>query len=165
MRKPIIAGNWKMNLGQAEEALAFFRQIRTPLNEIEKVEVVLCPPFTVLVSLAEVLTHSRIGLGAQNMHWEKAGAHTGEIAPGMLAEFCDYVIIGHSERRASNAETDETVNRKVQAAFQHNLTPIERSDKRAGKSPYEILGVRLEGDEDGFVGVLLAAARREGLLK
>ena len=124
MRKPIIAGNWKMNLGQAEEALAFFRQIRTPLNEIEKVEVVLCPPFTVLVSLAEVLTHSRIGLGAQNMHWEKAGAHTGEIAPGMLAEFCDYVIIGHSERRASNAETDETVNRKVQAAFQYNLTPI-----------------------------------------
>ena len=124
MRTPIIAGNWKMNLGHVDEALAFVRRIRYQLNEIEGVERVLCPPFTVLAPLAEILRPTRIGLGAQTMHWEGRGAHTGEISPVMLAELCQYVILGHSERRVANNESNVNVNRKVHAALAHGLTPI-----------------------------------------
>jgi triosephosphate isomerase len=81
MRQPIVAGNWKMNLGRVDEALAFVRQVRYRLNEIEGVERVLCPPFTVLAAVAEILRPTRIGLGAQTMHWQDQGAYTGEISP------------------------------------------------------------------------------------
>ena len=84
MRQNIIAGNWKMHLGCVDEALAFVRRIRHPLNEIEGIERVLCPPFTVLPAVAEVLLPTSISLGAQTMHWEERGAHTGEISPSML---------------------------------------------------------------------------------
>jgi triosephosphate isomerase len=126
MRKPIIAGNWKMNLGHVEQALTFVRQIRFALNEIEGVDRVLCPPFTVLATLAEILLPTNIALGAQNMHWEESGAHTGDISPTMLAELCHYVILGHSERRATEsiAENDKAVNRKAHAALSHGITPI-----------------------------------------
>ncbi len=124
IRRPIIAGNWKMHLGRVDEALAFVRRIRYGLNQIEGVERVLCPPFTVLAAVAEVLRHTHIGLGAQTMHWEEQGAHTGEISSVMLAELCQYVILGHSERRAANNESDVDVNRKVHAALAHSLTPI-----------------------------------------
>jgi len=124
MRYPIIAGNWKMHLGRVDEALAFIRRVRHGLHEIEGVERVVCPPFTVLAAVAEVLRPTHIGLGAQTMHWEEQGAHTGEISPAMLAELCQYVILGHSERRADNAESDAAVNRKVQAALTYGLTPI-----------------------------------------
>jgi len=135
MRTPIIAGNWKMNLGHVDEALAFVRRIRHPLNEIEGVERVLCPPFTVLAALAEVLRPSRIGLGAQTMHWEEQGAYTGAISPAMLAGLCQYVILGHSERRTgrvalpnpdsgTTAASDAAVNLKVLAALAHGLIPI-----------------------------------------
>ncbi|TET99117.1 MAG: triose-phosphate isomerase [Anaerolineales bacterium] len=123
-RRPIIAGNWKMHLGHVDEALAFVRRIRYQLNRIEGVDRVLCPPFTVLAALAEVLRPTHIGLGAQTMHWEDQGAYTGEISPSMLAGLCQYVILGHSERRTSNNETDATVNRKVHAALAHGLIPI-----------------------------------------
>ncbi|MDY7080052.1 MAG: triose-phosphate isomerase [Chloroflexota bacterium] len=123
-RHPIVAGNWKMHLGQVEEALAFVRRIRYGLNQIEGVERVLCPPFTVLASVAEILRPTHIGLGAQTMHWEEQGAHTGEISPAMLAGLCQYVILGHSERRASNNESNTSVNRKVHAALAHSLIPI-----------------------------------------
>ena len=126
MRVPLIAGNWKMHLGGAEEAAAFSRGIIGPLREIKGIEVVLCPPFTALHAVANLQAPTEIGLGAQNMHWESAGAHTGEISPSMVAEICQFVILGHSERRAAggSTETDEAINKKVHAALEVGLTPI-----------------------------------------
>ncbi len=88
------------------------------------VEILVCPPFTGLEAAARMLKGTPIKLGAQNMHWEDAGAYTGEVSPLMLKEMCQYVIIGHSERRAYFGETDQTVNRRVRAALSHGLTPI-----------------------------------------
>ena len=123
MRTPIIAGNWKMNKTIAE-ATALVREMRRELNEIEGVEKVLCPPFTALSAVAELIQATKIKLGAQDMHWEEKGAYTSAISPLMLKGLCQYVIIGHSERRQYFAETDEGVNRKVKAALQHGLAPI-----------------------------------------
>lgn len=123
MRKPILAGNWKMNK-TAAEAVAFVREIRFALNQIEGADVVVCPPFVALAAVAEVLQASKIGVGAQNMYWQESGAYTGEIAPNMLTPYCQYVILGHSERRAYFAETDDGVNQKAKAALKHGLTPI-----------------------------------------
>jgi triosephosphate isomerase len=115
-----------MNLGRPAEALDFVRSVRHGLQEAEGVEVVLCPPHTALAAVGEVLGRSRVALGAQNMHWEEKGAYTGEISPSMLSGLCRFVIIGHSERRAthSDTESDAAVNRKVTAALVHGLTPI-----------------------------------------
>jgi len=126
MRTPLIAGNWKMNFGRPEQALEFVRSIRGPLNEIKAVDRVLCPPFTALAAVAELLGPTEIGLGAQNMHWDSAGAQTGEISPAMLSELCQYVILGHSERRAAGGhlEKDVAIHRKVKAALEATLTPI-----------------------------------------
>jgi len=123
MRTPIVAGNWKMNK-TVEEARSLVFMMSRRLREIQGVEKVLCPPFPSLVAVSALLQGTDIGLGAQNMHWEEKGAFTGEVAPNMVAEFCQYIIIGHSERRAYFGETDETVNRKLHAAMENNLTPI-----------------------------------------
>jgi triosephosphate isomerase len=123
MRRPILAGNWKMNMTVAS-ATDFVRSIRRGLNEIKSADRVLCPPFTALAAVKELLSATEICLGAQNMHWEENGAYTGEIAPAMLKELCQYVILGHSERRAFFGETDEGVNRKIKAALAHGLLPI-----------------------------------------
>jgi triosephosphate isomerase (TIM) len=123
MRKPLVAGNWKMNKTVAE-ARELVNAMSAPLREIAGVEKVLCPPFISVAAVAALLEGTGIELGAQNMHWEEKGAFTGETAPGMVKEFCTHVIIGHSERRAYFGETDETVNRKVAAAIKFGLTPI-----------------------------------------
>jgi triosephosphate isomerase len=123
MRTPIVAGNWKMNK-TVEEARSLVSSMGLKLREIEGVEKVLCPPFPALLAVSALLEGTDIGLGAQNLHWEEKGAFTGEVAPNMIAEFCKYIIIGHSERRAYFGETDETVNRKLHAAMKVNLTPI-----------------------------------------
>ncbi len=123
MRTPIIAGNWKMYKTVAE-AVQLAHEIRESVVNIKGVEVVLCPPFTALAAVADLLAKGEIGLGAQNMHWEEQGAFTGEISPLMLTGLCDYVILGHSERRQYFGETNEGVNKKAKAALAHKLRPI-----------------------------------------
>jgi triosephosphate isomerase len=156
MQQPIIAGNWKMHLGRVEEALGFARQIRQPLNEIEGVDRVLCPPFTVLAAVAEAIQHTQITLGAQTMHWEESGAHTGEISPVMLSELCQYVILGHSERRATSsvAETDQSINLKVRAALAHGLTPIicvgENLEQNEAGDTHTFVGGQVRAAFDGL---------------
>ncbi|MCO5191270.1 MAG: triose-phosphate isomerase, partial [Anaerolineae bacterium] len=99
MRIPFIAGNWKMNK-TPDEAVAFAREIRYELNHIDGVDIAFCPPFLAIPGVADAVKATKIGVGAQNMYFEENGAYTGEIAPNMLTPFCDYVILGHSERRA-----------------------------------------------------------------
>jgi triosephosphate isomerase len=123
MRRPFVAGNWKM-FKTAAEARVLMLELLPGLSAIQGVEIVICPPFTSILPVAALLEGTGIGVGAQNMHWEESGAYTGEVSPTMLAEFCKYVIIGHSERRAYFGETDSSVNRKVKAALAHGLVPI-----------------------------------------
>jgi triosephosphate isomerase len=123
MRTPLVAGNWKMNKTVAE-ARELVSMMRAKLQEIPQVEKVLFPPFIAIPALAAMLEGFGIGLGAQNLHWEEKGAFTGEVAPGMVKEFCNYVIIGHSERRTYFGETDESVNRRLHAAIKVDLIPI-----------------------------------------
>ncbi len=123
MRKPFITGNWKM-FKTVAEARHLVSELVPGLQAINGVDRAICPPFTALLAVRALLEGTEIGLGAQNMYWEASGAFTGEISPLMLAEFCQYVIIGHSERRAYFDETDEKVNLKIQSALSHNLKPI-----------------------------------------
>src|SRR5712664_253789 len=125
MRKKIVAANWKMNMTQAESG-RFVESLLLDLGDISDVEVVIIPPFTAIAKVTESLGKAQnIKVGAQNMHWERSGAFTGEISAALLRDlFVRYVVLGHSERRTLFGETDEIVNRKVRAALDAGLRPI-----------------------------------------
>jgi triosephosphate isomerase len=123
MRKPMMAGNWKMNK-TVSEAVALAEGIRTAVDGVNNVDRVVCPPFVDLPAVQAALAGSNIAVGAQNMHWAASGAYTGEVSADMLKGLAQYVIIGHSERRQYFAETDESVNKKTKAALAAGLTPI-----------------------------------------
>ena len=123
MRKKIVAGNWKMNKTVAD-ANRLVSELIPGLNAVKGIDRVLCPPFTALFPIKEMLIGTEIELGAQNLYWEESGAFTAEVAPAMVAELCQYVIIGHSERRQYFGETDAMVNKRVKAALQIGLKPI-----------------------------------------
>jgi triosephosphate isomerase len=159
MRKPFIAGNWKMHK-TIEEAVALVQELRAALEGITGCDVAVCPPFPALASVREALAGSAIGLGAQNMHWEEQGAFTGEVSPPMLQDLCDYVIIGHSERRTLFGETDETVNKKLHAALAHGLKPIlcvgENLEQNQAGETEEFVGGQVRA---AFAGVTAEQAR------
>ena len=150
MRKPFVAGNWKMTKTVAESR-HLVSELVPGLQTIDGVDKVLCPPFTSLLAVAALLEGTDIGLGAQNIHWETSGAFTGEISPPMVAEYCQYVILGHSERRAYFGETDETVNLKIKATLAHDLIPIL------------CVGETFEENEAERTQVVVSRQMREGL--
>ena len=153
MRKPIIAGNWKM-FKTRDEALEFIYQVNNDLPSRDLVDSVICAPFTVLRDLVK-RQGENLRIGAQNMHFEENGAFTGEVAPIMLESLgVSYVIIGHSERRAMFNETDESCNKKLHAAFKHNLVPIlcvgEYLEQREDGSWKSLIKGQIEADLAGL---------------
>lgn len=154
LRKKIVAGNWKMNKTVAD-AESLVSDLKPALADCREVDIVLCPPFTLLKVVGDLITESLLKLGAQNMHSEPEGAYTGEISPNMLRDlYCHYVILGHSERRTLFSETDDRVNKKVKAALAANLVPImcvgETLDQRdAGRARFVVR----EQVERGLAGV------------
>ena len=160
MRRPFIAGNWKMHKS-VEEAVALVTQLRSLLDGIQGVDVAVCPAFPALQAVRQALDGSSLIVGAQNMHWEEAGPYTGEVSPGMLEGLCDCVIIGHSERRTLFGETDEMVKRKLHAALTHGLVPIvcvgENLEQNQTGQTEAIVGTQVRL---AFAGVSAEQARR-----
>ena len=153
MRKKVIAGNWKMNM-LPDEAIRFISELEPLVKDTEN-EVVLCVPYTDLFYALLTAQNTNIKIGAQNMHWEENGAYTGEVSGKMLKAIgVEYVIIGHSERRQYFAETDETVNKKLKAAFKYGLKPIvcvgETLEQREAGKAEEIVTTQIEKDLEGL---------------
>ena len=154
MRRPIIAGNWKMNK-TIEEAVSIAVGLKRKFYTFSEADIVICPPFTALSKVHDQILDSSIMLGAQDMHWEESGALTGEISPGMLKDVgCRYIITGHSERRTIFGETDEDVNKKLKVILKHGMIPImcigEQLDERDNGMMLEVLEKQLTRDLKGL---------------
>jgi triosephosphate isomerase len=149
-RLPLIAGNWKMNTTVAE-AKVLAGGLRSALDRIERVEKLVCPPFVSLAVAKEALQGSSVKVGAQNVYFEEKGAYTGEISPLMLAGLCEYVIIGHSERRQYFKESGEMINKKIKAAI------------KAGLKPILCVGERLEENEAGKTSQVVVSQLKDAL--
>ena len=153
MRIPMIAGNWKMNT-TVGEAVALVKAMRDELNKVRSVEKVLCPPFVSLAAAKELIKDTSIKLGAQNVYFAEKGAYTGEISPLMLADLCEYVIIGHSERRQYFAEGGELINKKIKSALKVNLRPIfcvgERLEQNEAGKTEEVVSEQLKSALEGI---------------
>jgi triosephosphate isomerase len=160
MRTPFIAANWKM-YKTVHEAAAFIKELRSLVKDVHDVEIVVAPPFTALHTAVEAAHGSNVGIAGQNLHWEREGAFTGEISAGMLKEAgAEYAIVGHSERRRLFGETDQSVNRKLQAALAAQLTPIvcigETLDERDANQTLDVLDRQIKQGFDGVSGDHLA---------
>ena len=154
MRKVIIAGNWKLNKN-TQEALDLVNDIKARCAGVTKVDIVVCPVFTVLSKVADALKGTNIGLGGQDLYWQDAGAFTGEVSAPLLKDAgCRYVIIGHSERRQFFGETNETVNNKIKAALAHGLIPIvcvgENLQERESGRTFAVIQDHVENSLKGF---------------
>ena len=162
MRVPMIAGNWKMNT-TLDEAVRLVRSMLSGLDKVVGIEKVICPPFVSLAAVRDLIKGSSIKLGAQNVFYEEKGAFTGEISPLMLADLCEYVIIGHSERRQYFSETVEMIDKKVKAALQVGLKPIlcigERLEENEAGKTEEVLTRQLMASSDRlyYLGGLVIA--------
>jgi triosephosphate isomerase len=156
MRTPIIAGNWKMNTTIAE-AVSLAMAMKDRLDAIRGVEKVVCPPFVSLMAVGEALRGSSISVGAQNMYSEEKGAYTGEVSALMLAGLCQYVILGHSERRGYFGESDVMVNKKIKAALKAGLKPIvcvgETLEENEGGKTGEVVARQVRAALDGLVSI------------
>ena len=152
MPTTVVAGNWKMNT-TVEEAESLARGVKELCGGLTGVEVALCPPFLSLAAVKDSVAGSNVKVGAQNMFHEESGAFTGEVSPAMLAGICEYVILGHSERRQLFGETDAAVNLKVKAAIAHGLKPIlcvgETLEERESGRAAEVVGGQVKAGLDG----------------
>jgi triosephosphate isomerase len=160
MRIPFIAGNWKMYKTVAD-AVKYVKEFRGMVKDVDDVEIVIAPAFTALHAAAEAARNSNVGIAAQDLHWEREGAFTGEVSAAMVREAgAEYVIIGHSERRTYFGETDATVNRKTTVAFGNGLTPIacigETLDQRERNETFDVLDRQIRQGLEGVTGEQLA---------